>query len=1419
MDFVQFCSPFGGSLFTEEYRGDIRKGDENLKHIASSLNGDNDEDSLAALILQQSCLCMLRGNNAEAMTHIERLEQCTNLSPRWRLRKEIYRILCVTLRRYPPIIRNIPSDFTQPWGVKVPIVSVSKEFSEAFAQYRRDSKVDDTTTFECLFLLAAINFPGFLRTARVRNPNYPTGKGGRIYQEMKEKVIERFENLQWFQKTCANAGMQRLSQYLKRLEVELQFAIGSSDKGIDDLRALEREYERSGDWAGCAACKLLEADYALTSPFSTPFAFNLIPVYSGNAGFVSQVWDETEDKLSLLESDELSQKLLQQAHDLFQKSDSPRGRAAVRLRQGCIEHMKCYSSACTPNERTGFLQAAKEHFTDALHLFDLDEVHCQIVRGHQMMLLISGHEDMKTVTSLAREIGSWGIRSNNEGISEFIGSLLIRFGRRLLYQSEVNKALMCFEAARECFSAMEEQYGTFQAMISTITVHSLTQNNLHARYLIEHQTESFYALLNYFDGLCDSDPLYKGFRTTKVNVIISYDSVVSPVYRNLGDFEALKKWRAEVKQLLKKDNMTMTFGFREALGDPFLNNYFGKAGHSLVTVSSSWASSSFNFFHSAPTLVKRFVNLVLSYLTGRSGSSSKEDVSEPEPKEETFFDKLHRAHSIMDDYSITIGRYRDLILTANVDEAEHVLRSFYASLVSMTPTFSTKVAGILVGIELGDSTITFKNLEMLNDEDLLGEWTLDKYAAVHHTQTLSSNANQHFRSQPHFENALYFCVLAGQWDRGYKLLHIIESTNPDFFDIRGWREVDMWHRFASAGLIAGRKGEVEKGFKYLLQALKLVESFRGNIGDKEARRSMISTAPIINITNALIFLCLECRKSDLPLTLISNNNFQDHSHARTWDENFLLFYERSRARSLLDSLRLQELGERLTAAEDNTNKIYKHAKLRHLRSLAIEHRMQGIEMPEMDQQELSMLENELRPDDGVLDYQQPMLSISLNIDPKDLYGAISDDALVIAIPYSLEAVYELAITAEKGILFAEKINILPAQFRSSAIRLLSYIRKSKDVTVMTQNMTSAPIRDLLQELSAAIILPIQGLIRSKHHIIFVMSFPLIGFPVGALALDGKPLCIQKAISQIPSLSSLLYLSKRSADKPRKPRTYQQKSQFVSSISKVSSWAEYEAKPMEPLLPMAGIESVAISHLFNIEPIKANEMDREKFRKVLNESRVLHVATHGVFESRSPWTMNLLLKEKVRALDLFEAQSNADLVVFSACSTGMGTVVGNEVLGFSHVLLEAGCSSYLGALWEVNDIATMLMMVLFFRQIRQCLDDRNSNVSAAELWRLALEDFYNMNPKRARGIIQDLIHIWKNTAPAARQLVQGGMVYLKKLSQCTNTEMDEAVHQGVDDSTDPLDLNYQHPYLYASFALIGNGALRLLRSEECRVQSP
>jgi hypothetical protein len=621
--------------------------------------------------------------------------------------------------------------------------------------------------------------------------------------------------------------------------------------------------------------------------------------------------------------------------------------------------MKCYSSGLGPEVRAGFLQATEEHLSESFSLFDLDEMHCQIVKGHQIMLKISRREDVKSIVPLAGEIGSWGLRTSNEGISEFIGSLLIRFGRRLLNHSEVDKALACFE----------EQYGAFQAMVSTLTVHSLIKNHLHARYLIEQQRQHFHDLLDLFEKVAELNPIYSTFRESRINIITSYDGVVSPIYRGLGDYNALKEWRAEVKALHKGYNITATF--REMLQDPFFSNFFGKASQFLTSATSTWNILDF---------LMQYLKQWGSYLLSPFRTTNKP----PEPKqdEDAVFEALFNSHSILDQYSVAVGRYWDLIQRAEIDEAESHLRAFYLSLESMAPTFSTRAASILIGRDLGDLDIISKHLASLTDAELLGDWTMEKYKASKRAQKPSSPLQ--FRSHPHFCIALNLCALGRQWERGYKLLQIIDTTDPDFFDLEGWRDTDMWDHLTSAGLIAGHNGELERGFKYLMQALELVEAFRSNISEQEARRSMISTTSINNITVGLILLHLTCRDQAMPV----------------------------------------------------------------------------------DKKELNELEEELGSDDGGIDFEQPMLPVNLDIDPSDLYSAIDEDALVVESLYSQEAVCQFAISRQ-GVLLAEKMNLIPTQFRRSMLKIIKALREAKGMTLSARKEDVRRINDLLQAASSS----------------------------------------------------------------------------------------------------------------------------------------------------------------------------------------------------------------------------------------------------------------------------------------------------------------------------------------------------------------
>jgi CHAT domain-containing protein len=115
-------------------------------------------------------------------------------------------------------------------------------------------------------------------------------------------------------------------------------------------------------------------------------------------------------------------------------------------------------------------------------------------------------------------------------------------------------------------------------------------------------------------------------------------------------------------------------------------------------------------------------------------------------------------------------------------------------------------------------------------------------------------------------------------------------------------------------------------------------------------------------------------------------------------------------------------------------------------------------------------------------------------------------------------------------------------------------------------------------------------------------------------------------------------------------------------------------------------------------------------RVLNQDltgyAIVHFATHGLINSEHPELSGIVLSlfdEQgrsqdgfLRLHDIYNLRLPADLVVLSACSTGLGKEIkGEGLVGLTRGFMYAGASSVVASLWKVDDDATAELMRHFY----------------------------------------------------------------------------------------------------------------------------
>jgi len=245
--------------------------------------------------------------------------------------------------------------------------------------------------------------------------------------------------------------------------------------------------------------------------------------------------------------------------------------------------------------------------------------------------------------------------------------------------------------------------------------------------------------------------------------------------------------------------------------------------------------------------------------------------------------------------------------------------------------------------------------------------------------------------------------------------------------------------------------------------------------------------------------------------------------------------------------------------------------------------------------------------------------------------------------------------------------------------------------------------------------PLENVLSGKKVLCIIPDGVLWELPFAALRdKNGKFLVERFAISYAPSLTTLSAMQRYA-----RQRVEGRKGQllaFAYPSFGASRKIELPLRGTFEELPQTEREAKAIAALFgkDAQVYLREQATEEKFKTEAPKYRILHIATHGIFDASSPLYSGLLLAQGKREDGILEAWEiadmdlNAELVVLSACETARGLVKeGEGLIGFAWAVFVAGCPSSLLTQWQVADKSTAELMAAFYRNWR------SKNITKAE----------------------------------------------------------------------------------------------------------
>lgn len=549
------------------------------------------------------------------------------------------------------------------------------------------------------------------------------------------------------------------------------------------------------------------------------------------------------------------------------------------------------------------------------------------------------------------------------------------------------------------------------------------------------------------------------------------------------------------------------------------------------------------------------------------------------------------------------------------------------------------------------------------------------------------------------------------------------------------------HRTGEARALIGlanverRRGNLMEALAQMELALQLVETVRTRIANHEFRASYFASS-----NEAYDF------QIDLLMQL------HEREPTRRHDQAALIVSERSRARSLLDTLievrtdlrqgaesslldRERYLQQQLNAKAERLTKLLgnKHteeqssALKKEVDSLLGEYQLVQAkirtESPRYaaltQPQPISVKEIQQH----VLDQNSLLLEYSLGKERSFLWALTSNSMKSFVLPRQEEIVSAARRVYE--LLNARNENPAGESPQQRATRLKQADADYVQAATALSRILLGPVADQL----------------GTRRLIVVSEDALQYVPFGALPVPGlsqtTPLILRHEIVTLPSASVLSLL--RSEVRGRKPATEtiavladpvfrrddpRVKTAGTSDVERTGTGPksstsgrlttgllEIQSAPTEfKRLRFSREEAEAIAAMApgagNLKAIDFAANRTTATSAALSRYRILHFATHGLINSQHPELSGIVLSlvdEQgnpqdgfLRLHEIYNLKLGADLVVLSACQTALGMEIkGEGLIGLTRGFMYAGSPRVVASLWNVDDRATAELMKRFY----------------------------------------------------------------------------------------------------------------------------